>query len=64
MKRLLILFLLTGCESSEIEKAIHSEYSMECAGLGYLYRCENKEVVCYQSFDSRGGVDCKWKDGE
>ena len=27
-----------------------------------IYRCENKEVVCYTKTDSRSGIYCHFKD--
>ena len=60
--------LLCSCTPRNVEAVATSPHKVECGEVDSpnfsLYRCENKEVVCYVS--SWGGVDCflKPKDSE
>ena len=62
--------LLCSCTSKNAESVATNPHKVECGEVDRhrhdfsLYRCENKEVVCYVS--SWGGVDCflKPKDSE
>ena len=56
--------LLLGCAPTQAEEP--SPYGMKCERvvslkIGQLYRCENKEVVCYWD-GYEGGLQCKFKE--
>ena len=61
MKILILLLLLVGCQAQSA--SVPSEYETECKDIGNsLYRCENKETVCYKYVGYKaGGLSCKWK---
>jgi hypothetical protein len=66
MRLLLVAVLLCSC-TPNAEAVVTSPHKAECERVGQrlgLYRCENKEVVCYVTYS--GGVDCflKPKDSE
>lgn len=48
------------------DQNIIQEFKMTCYGVveGVMsvmfYRCENKEVICYMSYDG-SSVNCRWK---
>lgn len=55
-------FTLTLCIALILQMSCESVCGKEFCRL---YRCENKEVVCYV-YDSyhKGGLSCKFKEGE
>lgn len=67
MKYLLLMALLMGCVNSNkatSEGKTVSEYELKCEAVSYyVYRCENKEVICYQSgYTSEASNQCKFKE--
>ena len=57
----LVIGVLGACTPSSVEAVVPSPHKAECERVMdrsdlILYRCENKEVVCYANY--RGGVDC------
>ena len=56
MKKLILLFILFSLN------AYAEDLKMECDSvkrIGAIKRCENKEVVCYSSYE--GSLQCKFK---
>lgn len=54
------LILTVSCQDASPKS--ESAYKMKCEKVSfYLERCENKEVICYNQRDFRGGVVCKFK---
>ena len=56
--RLLILILLTGCASLNME--CNNVKVMDAEVLDTINRCENREVVCYSS--NGNSLQCKFKE--
>lgn len=64
----LILTLCSCDETSPIatNQNIDLEFGMNCVGVveglmaTIFYRCENKEAICYMSYNG-SSVNCKWK---
>jgi hypothetical protein len=70
MKYLLLMFILVGCKSRQDNYSVvndkpiqESHYMMQCEDVGnWMRRCENKEVICYNTEDTRAGIRCKFKE--
>jgi len=62
MKNLVILILITILMVIlSIQKASAAEHTMMCVNVGEVYRCENKEAICYKSLTINGGIHCRFK---
>ncbi len=69
MKKLILtlsILGLMGCETQH-EQAMNadSEFKFKCVPVGHgMYRCENKEAICYSSFfymSHPAAAECKFK---
>jgi len=63
MKKLIIILMLVSSEAMAWGENT-SQYKFDrCENVSYdLYRCENKEVICYNYIGlSKGGLSCKFK---
>lgn len=62
MRYLILTMLLFGCDSNA-GTTNKSKYVLKCEYVNnYVYRCENKEVICYSPYPSDGGLFCKFKE--
>lgn len=61
MKLLLItILIINGCAKSSATKK-PSKYKMKCEQVSRnprLFRCENKEVICYKAYSYDSGIYC------
>jgi hypothetical protein len=63
MKKLIIILMLLSSEAMAWGENTSQYRFDDCENAGnYLYRCENKEVICY-TFEQgdKGGLSCKFK---
>src|SRR6185503_15707093 len=64
MRDVILLLILAGCtpEAPKAPATPMSSYAMRCERVDAvegMRRCENKEAVCYGSFEV--GLSCHWK---
>ena len=66
---LLTVILVAACaDNYPVEDTAAQRYAMRCTKdisprnfQGRVYRCENDEVICY---DSGHGLQCQWKNAQ
>ena len=61
MKYIMLMVLLVGCQNGDKPQGESESFQLNCvesSGLDgiLIYRCENKEVICYMQY--RGGISC------
>lgn len=58
MKKVILSLMLTTLTAKAVDQ-------VECVKAGDLYRCENKEVICYRTSSSaRSDISCYFKKEE
>ena len=69
MKILLLISLLclVSCKTRTIEQKeqitkVKNDFYQDCINIGDMYRCENKEVICYYAHGVESiALQCKFK---